>query len=109
MSALVFNTPPSIAAARHIVESPPLSYSPFLSSTGMRAINGPPVYAFRYDPASPFSTGEAECLLPLLESLSTTGPFFDLKSLWKLDEVTRMTACQAIMLYAGVISEVMTP
>jgi hypothetical protein len=106
MTRLVFNTPASIAAARHLLGSPPLAYSPFVEKGEGLRLNSQPHLFVDIRSGAPFSSGEAECLLPLLSSLSTEGSFFDLRSLWKLDEVTRMTACQAVMLGAGVIREV---
>lgn len=105
--SLIFNTPASIAAAQHLLQSPPLAYTPFVAASPMRAVNSAPVLQVRVEEPNRLSMGEEEVLLPMLESFSTIGSYFDLQSLRKLDEATRMLCCQAIMLHAGVIESVM--
>src|SRR4051812_30550989 len=107
MRTLIFNSLASISAARHLLESPPLAYTPWVTYHPTVALDGMPRLRVDVKPGR-LSSGEADCLVPLLESFSTNGSFFDLVSLRKLDEDTRQVAWQSIGLFAGCIAEVLS-
>lgn len=104
---LIFNSLASIAAARHLLSSPPLAYTPWVTWQPAVAVDGQPRLEVDIHPGR-LSSGESDCLVPLLESFSTNGSFFDLQALRRLDEGTRQVAWQSIGIYAGCIAEVLS-
>lgn len=107
MRSIHITSPSAVRAATHLLQAPPLAYNPWVASHRMEMSPGHVGLKVNVTDGV-MSSGEESCLIPLLETFSVNGHFFDLRSLWRVDEDTRMVAYQAIGIYSGCIPEVVT-